>query len=139
MDDDDNHRLIRLISLVAWMSDDRVDLRFLNDADRTRLTEDEQTAGHEMFLYYFGAVVYHQANGDSRHELDRRLLPDFTLAFVTNLSDDAVAALGEIVGSSLLAPAAGVNPAVLGRQWVDDVSATCWRLKLAGHEDDWSR
>ncbi|OZM70696.1 hypothetical protein CFN78_23775 [Amycolatopsis antarctica] len=66
--------------------------------------------------------------------MDRRQLPNFTLEFITNLTDDAITALGEMVKLSL-----GVgdkaDPTVLGKHWIDDVTATCWRLKLADYED----
>jgi hypothetical protein len=133
---DDNYRLIKLISLVGWAhpTENRCGLRYGSDAARDRLTDDEQTAGHMMCAHYAGAVAYHQGNTDFDHKLDRRQLPDFALEFVTNLSDDAIAVLGEMVQMSLEI-GRKANPAVLGRQWVEDVTETCWRLELANHDD----
>lgn len=133
---DDNYRLIKLISLVGWAhpSENKCSLRYSSAADESRLTEAERTAGHMMCAHYSGAVEYHQGNTDHSETMDRRQLPDFTLEFVTNLATNAIAALGEMVKLSL-----GVgdkaDPTVLGKQWVDDVTATCWRLKLAEYED----
>jgi hypothetical protein len=133
---DDNYRLIKLISLVGWThpTENKCGLRFASDADRNGLTDSEGTAGHVMCAHYAGAVEYHQGKTSFEQELDRRQLPDFTLEFVTNLSDDAVAVLGEMVKQSL-SLGKKADPVVLGRQWVDDITATCWRLVLANRED----
>ncbi len=131
---DDDYRLIKLISLVGWTdpAENKCGLRFASDAERDRLTEDEQTAGHLMCAHYAGAVQYHQ--GDTREVLDRQQLPDCALEFVSNLSDGAVALVGEMVGRSLfLSPR--TNLGVVGKQWVEDVTATSWRLKLANYQD----
>jgi hypothetical protein len=133
---DDNYHLVKLISLVGWAhpTENKCGLRFASDADHSRLTDDERMVGHAMCAHYAGAVEYHQGKTDFDHELDRRQLPDFTLEFVTNLSPDAIAVLGEMVKVSL-GVGGKADPAVLGRQWVADVTETCWRLELAKHED----
>lgn len=131
---DDNYRLLKLISLVGWANptENKCSLRYPSEADRERLTEAEGIAGHAMCMYYAGALEYH--SGSIHHGLDRRQLPDFTLDFVTNLSGDAVTLLGEMVRASL-----GLNPrtdtSALARRWIEDVTATCWRLALTNHED----
>jgi hypothetical protein len=133
---DDDYRLIKLISLIGWAhhGENKVGLRYFADGDHQRLTEDEQTAGHMMMAHYSGAVQYHRGDREFNIELDRRNLPDFSLVFVTNLSDEAVVLLGEMVARSLGA-SNHINPRVLGQRWVDDVIATCWRVQLAGYED----
>ncbi|MFF5992895.1 hypothetical protein [Prauserella flavalba] len=137
---DDDYRLIKLISLVGWAhpAENKCGLRYSTDADESRLSETERTAGHMMCAHYSGAVEYHQGNTDVEQTMDRRQLPDFTLEFVSNLTDDAIVALGEMVKLSL-----GVgdkaDPAVLGKHWIDDVTTTCWRLKLADYEDRFGR
>jgi hypothetical protein len=118
---DDGYRLIKLISLVGWTepAENKCGLRFISDADRDRLTDDEQTAGHMMCAHYAGAVEYHRGRINSSHELDRQQLPGYTLEFATSLSEDAIAVLGGMVKRSLgLGDKA--NAGVLGRQWVDD-------------------
>jgi hypothetical protein len=73
-------------------------------------------------------------NGREERYSDTLNLPGFTLDALTNLDDDVLEVLGEMVKRSL---AAGVETSalVLGGKWRDDVIATSWRVLLANHED----
>ncbi|WP_414942766.1 hypothetical protein [Amycolatopsis sp. cmx-11-51] len=130
---DDAYRLIKLISFVGWSEpeENKCGLWY-EDRSSTRLTEDEQTAGHMMVSFYSGAVRVHQGSTDTSDVLDEHTLPALTLKFVTHLTTDAVTELGAMVASSLSLKG---DPAMLGRHWVKDVTATCWRLALTRDDD----
>jgi hypothetical protein len=138
---DDNYRLLKLISLVGWAhpAENQCGLRYRSDSDESRLTKDEQVAGHLMCAYYSGAVEHHRGDTDVSKTLDRRQLPDMTLAFVARgLSADAVDLLGDMVQLSL-GLGDGVDRSLLGQMWVQDVTQTCWRLALANDEERFGR
>lgn len=69
-------------------------------------------------------MTYHQGKTGVGDELDQRQLPDFTLEFVSNLSDDVITVLGEMVKRSLHL-GSKADPTTSGRQWVDETAATC--------------
>ncbi|MCS7484126.1 hypothetical protein ACFFQW_29015 [Umezawaea endophytica] len=129
---DDDCRLLRLISLVAYTEPDdhECGLRLRrNKDDYRRLDENLQSLGHDMCMHYSGAVRHHRKDRVSGYDQDWAELPDWALRFVTALTEDAVTLLGTSVCESLRLLQA--TPTPIGRQWVEDVTATCWRLKLA--------
>lgn len=129
---DDGYRLLRLISLVAYTEPDDnkcgLRLRLDNKDDYARLDPDLQRLGHDMCMYYAGAVHHHRKDRDDGFDQDWKELPDWALRFVTALTEDAVTLLGTSVCESLRLLQTAPDP--IGKQWVQDVTATCWRLKL---------
>ncbi|WP_410597352.1 hypothetical protein [Amycolatopsis sp. lyj-23] len=144
---DDNYRLIKLLSLVAWTENEAGDNRYDNfprggkwgmryrARQRQELTAKEQEAALNMCMHYAGAVDYHQGTAIGvNEEPDQRQLPRVTLAFVTGLADSVVAVLGRMVCTSLRL-SKEIDPTAMGRKWVGDVTDTSWRLLLTGYED----
>jgi hypothetical protein len=129
---DDNYRLLKLLSLVIWTYEKRTGLRFQAEADKALLAEETAAALHNVFMWYAGAVRYHRDGGDS---LDARQLPDFALDAVTNLPNDVIDLLGGMVKHTLGLGRA--NAPVLGRLWLEDVTATAWRLVVANKAELW--
>lgn len=129
---DDNYRLLKLLSLVVWTYEESGGLRFQDEADEALLTEEMAAALHNVCSWYAGAVRYHR---DGSHPLDARQLPDFALDAVTNLPNGVIDLLGGMVKHTLGLGSA--NAPALGRLWLEDVTATAWRLVVANKDELW--
>jgi hypothetical protein len=137
----DTRRMLTLISLVGRRAknEPQCGLRHFTETDKAAFdaAHDElAVALHLMVAHFAGSVDHH--NGRDEHSRDTRDLPGFTLDAVTNLDDDALEVLGEMVKRSLCA-GVDTSPLVLGRKWRDDVIATSWRVLLANHEDKFDK
>lgn len=139
---DDNHRLLRLVSLVAWVDGDKVGLRYPEPSDTERFDSEQQVAAHRMCMYYASGVEHHEGTTTEQTEqdaqTDRALLPGFALEFVLTITDDQVPLIGDMVRRSMtyMDRSPQVN-AELGSSWIEDVRSTCWRLLVANHGDCW--
>ena len=63
----DNCRLLKLLSPVAWTTEDHFGLRFQDNAVRDRIDEEEETASalHNACTRYAGAARHHRDGSDA--------------------------------------------------------------------------
>lgn len=134
---DDNYRLLKLLSLIVFTYEHQCGLKYQNDVDEAVLDEKTASALYNVCMWYAGAVKYHLGDsGDGEYSRDARELPGFVLDAVTSLSDGVVDMLGGMVKNSLGLGRCS-DPSTLGRLWVEDVTATAWRLALANNRELW--
>jgi hypothetical protein len=129
----DNYRLLKLLSLVAWTYENRCGLKYQSEVDKAHFGEDTAAALNNVCGLYPDAVKHYR---DGSHVLDAQQLPEYTLEAVTTLSSDVIDVLGGMVKESL-GVLGRADAAALGRLWLEDVTATAWRLVLANKAELW--